>query len=457
MEFEVEVLESLKRKLDITIPGEIVTERIDNAYKELNRQIKMPGFRPGKVPRQILEKQVPIQSFTNMFQELLQEYYEKALHQSGIVPAGSPEIDNSDFQNVKINEPLKFSVTLDVKPDVKVKTYKGLKMKKVEINLSEAETEAAINSILEQYGSYEHHDDDHKAERGDYLTVDFEGFYEGQPLENGRAKDMSIRIGDNKMIKGFEDELVGHQLGDEFEAKAILPSNWNNKISRVRMPIPGSKDKVPEDVATFNVKIKEMKKLDLPELTNDIAVKEGFDSVESFRRGVKTKLQSMYEQREEMRIKEEIFDKIVEENPIDAPESMVNSELKFMVEGMKFQIEESGMKIEDSGFDEEKAKKEWRAKAETNCKGYILLENIGSVENIHVSQFDLEEEFKSLATQSKQKPEDVKNRMMANPEVIKHTSSKILGRKTMDFLFSNCEFEFVKELTENVKANDNDR
>jgi len=452
MELDVKELESLKRKLDITIPEEVVTERINNAYKDLNRQMKMPGFRPGKIPRKILEKQVPVQSFTNMFQELLQEYYEKALRQSGIVPVGSPEIDNSDFENIKINNPLKFSVTLDIKPEVKVKNYKGLKMDKVEINLPEAEVDAAINSILEQYGNYEHHDDDHKAEKGDYLTVDFEGFFDGEPLENGNAKDMAIRIGDNKMIKGFEDELLGHKLGEEFEAKAILPSNWNNKISRVRIPIPGSKDKTPEDVATFNVKIKEMKKMELPELSDDIAEKEGFDSIDSFKRGVKTKLQAMYEQKEEIRIKEEIFDRLVKENPIEAPDSMVNSELKFMLEGMKFQIEQSGMKTDDSGFDEEKAKEEWRGKAENNCKGYILLENIGSLENIHVSQFDLEEEFKTLAEQSKQKPDDVKNRMMANPEVIKHTSSKILGRKVMSFLYSNCEFNFVKSLNEKEES-----
>jgi len=106
MELVVEELESLKRKLDITIPENIVTERIDNAYKELNRQMTMPGFRPGKIPRKVMEKQVPIQSFTNMFQELLQEYYEKALRESGIVPVGAPEIDNSDFQDIKKNSPL---------------------------------------------------------------------------------------------------------------------------------------------------------------------------------------------------------------------------------------------------------------------------------------------------------------------------------------------------------------
>ena len=446
MKLDVKELESLKRKLDITIPEEVVTERINNAYKDLNRQMKMPGFRPGKIPRHILEKQVPVQSFTNMFQELLQEYYEKALRQSGIVPVGAPEIDNSDFQDVKINNPLKFSVTLDIKPEVKVKNYKGLKINKVEINIPEEEVQAAINSILEQYGSYQHHDDDHKAEKGDYLTVDFEGFFEGKPLDNGSAEDMTIRIGDNKMIKGFEDELIGHRLGEEFEVKAILPPNWNNKMSRVRIPIPGSEDKLPEDVAVFNVKIKEMKKMDVPALADDIAEKEGFDSIDSFKRGVKTKLQSMYEHKEEMRIKEELFDRLVKENPIEAPDSMVNSELKFMLEGMKFQIEQSGMKTEDSGFDEEKAKEEWRGKAENNCKGYILLENIGSLENIHVSQFDLEEEFKMLAEQSKQKAEDVKNRMMANPEVIKHTSSKILGRKVLDFLYSNCEINFVESL-----------
>ena len=446
MELDVKELDSLKRKLDITIPKGVVSDRINNAYKDLNRQIKMPGFRPGKIPRHILEKQVPVQSFTNMFQELLQEYYEKALRQTGLVPAGSPEIDNSDFQDVKINNPLKFSVTLDIKPDVKIRNYKGFKIKKLKVNLPEEEIQAAINSILEQYGSYEHHDDDHKAEKGDYLTVDFEGFFGGEPLENGSAKDMTIRIGDNKMIKGFEDELIGHKLGEEFEAKAILPPNWNNKLRRMSIPIPGSTDKTPEDVAIFKVKIKEMKRKELPSLTDDIVGKEGFDSVESFKRGVKTKLQSMYEQREEVRIKEEIFDQLVKDNSIEAPDSMVDSELKFMIEGMKFQIEQSGMNTEDSGFDEVKAKEEWREKAENNCKGYILLENIGNLENIHVSQFDLEEEFKSLAEQSKQKPDDVKNRMMANPEVIKHTSSKILGRKVMDFLYSNCEFEFVNSL-----------
>ena len=146
MKLDVKELESLKRKLDITIPEEVVTERINNAYKDLNRQMKMPGFRPGKIPRHILEKQVPVQSFTNMFQELLQEYYEKALRQSGIVPAGAPEIDNSDFQDVKINNPLKFSVTLDIKPEVKVKNYKGLKMNKVEINIPEEEVQASSNA-----------------------------------------------------------------------------------------------------------------------------------------------------------------------------------------------------------------------------------------------------------------------------------------------------------------------
>jgi|TARA_B100000959_G_scaffold278871_1_gene338001 trigger factor len=448
MELVVEELESLKRKLDITIPENIVTERIDNAYKELNRQMTMPGFRPGKIPRKVMEKQVPIQSFTNMFQELLQEYYEKALRESGIVPVGAPEIDNSDFQDIKKNSPLKFSVTLDIKPEVKVKAYKGVKVKKVEASVTEQEVEVAINSILDQYGNFEHHEDDHKAEKGDFLTIDFEGSYDGQPLENGSAENHVVRIGEKKMLKGFEEELIGHTLGEEFEVKAILPANWANKISRVRIPVPGSKEAIPDDIAVFNVKIKEMRKRIMPELTDDIVEKEGYDSVENMKRGVKTKLQSIYEQKEEVRIKEEIFDKIVKENSIEAPESMVKSELKFMIEGMKFQIEQSGMKLEESGFDEDRAKDEWQGKAENNCKGYLLLENIGTLEDIHVSQFDLEEEFKALAEQSKQKMEDVKNKMMSNPEVIKHTSSKILGRKAMDFLYANCEFEYVDKLDE---------
>ncbi|KMP11288.1 trigger factor [Candidatus Nitromaritima sp. SCGC AAA799-C22] len=445
MDLVVEELEQLKRKLDITIPEDVVTERIDNAYKELNRQMRMPGFRPGKIPRNILEKQVPVQSFTNMFQELLQEYYEKALRQSGIVPAGAPEIDHSEFEDVKKNAPLKFSVTLDVKPEVKIKGYKGLKFKKTEKLVGGEEVDRAVNGILEQYGNFEHHDDDHEAQMNDHLTIDFEGFFQGEPLENGSATDFTLRIGEEKMIKGFEEQLLGHKLGEEFEIEAILPPNWNNKVRRVSVPVPGAEEETQDDVATFKVKIKELKKQVLPELDDDIAQKEGFDNVDELRRSVKTRLQSIYEQKEEIRIKEEIFDNLVKENPIEAPESMVESELRFMIEGMKFQITESGMKLEDSGFDEEKAKGEWREKAENNCRGYILLENVAAQENIHVTQTDLEQEFKTLAEQSKQKPEDVKNKMMANPEVIKHTSSKILGRKTMEFLYSNCEFEYVKD------------
>ncbi len=442
MDLVVEELDQLKRKLEITIPEEVVTQRINSAYSELNQQMRMPGFRPGKIPQNILEKQVPVQSFTNMLQALLQEYYEKALRESGLSPAGSPEIDHSKLQDVKKNTPLKFSVTLDVKPEIKIKGYQGLKLKKKETQVGKEELDRAIESILQQYGSFEHHEDGYKAQTGDYLTIDFEGQFEGQPLENGNATDLTVRVGEKKMIKGFEEQLVGHKLGEEFEVKATLPANWNNKLRRVSTSLPGQE---AQDLATFNVKIKELKKQVLPELTDAIAEKEGFETVDQFSRSVKTKLQSIYEQKEEIRIKEEIFDKLVDENPVEVPESMINNEFKFMIEGMKFQIEQSGMKLEDSGFDEEKAKKEWEDTVEKNCKGYIILESIAQQENMHVSQLDLEGEFKSLAEQSKQKLEDVKNKMMANPQVIKHTSSKILGRKTMDFLYANCEFEYVKE------------
>ena len=123
MEYDVEELEELKRKLNITIPEEVVAQRINAAYKQLNKEMKMPGFRSGKIPQKVLEKQVPMQSFGDMFQELMQEYYEDALHKSGLRPTGQPEIDHAGLQDIKRDEPLKFSVILDVKPDIKIKNY----------------------------------------------------------------------------------------------------------------------------------------------------------------------------------------------------------------------------------------------------------------------------------------------------------------------------------------------
>ena len=141
MEFDVEELEGLKRKINITIPEEVVTKRVKDAYKVMNKKANIPGFRPGKIPQKILEKQVPMQSMSEMFQELMQEYYDEALQRSGLKPTGQPEIDHAGMQDIKKNEPLKFSVTLDVKPELKVKDYRGLKYKKKEAVVKDEEIE----------------------------------------------------------------------------------------------------------------------------------------------------------------------------------------------------------------------------------------------------------------------------------------------------------------------------
>ncbi len=445
MDLVVEELSAQRRKLKITIPVDVVSGKINDAYRKLNRQVKMPGFRPGKIPQKILEKQIPVQSLTDVFQELFQDYYEKALEETGIVPAGPPEIDHSEMPDVKKDAPLSFSVTVDIKPDIELKGYKGLKFQKKEAHITDEQVDNAIQSILAQYGHLEHFEDGHEAQKNDFVNIDFEGFLDGEPLENGSAKGFKVRIGERKMIEGFEDQLVGHKLGEEFEVKAVLPQNWNKKMRRISMPVPGAKDEQVEDLATFKVRINEIKYQALPELGDEIAEKEGFKSVEDFRRGMKTNLQAVFEQQEEVGIKEEIFNKIIKENDITPPESAVKNELKFMIEGMKFQIEQSGMKLEDSGFDPEKAEKEYREKAEFNTKGYTLLEAIAGQENIHITQTDLDEEFKKLAEQSKQKPEDVKRKIMANPDSMKQTASKLLGIKTLNFIYSHCEFEYVQD------------
>lgn len=449
MELVVEELNPTKRKLIITIPGDVVSKRVDNAYRDLNRQIRMPGFRPGKIPRPILEKQVPVQSFTQMFQELLQEYYDKALGESGLKPVGQPEIEQTDLKDIKKDQPLKYAVIIDIKPEIaaKVKDYKGLHLKKLEVTVPDAEVDAALARIVDNYGHFEHHEDGHVTETNDHLVIDFEGFFEGEPLENGSAQGYEVRIGEKKMIEGFESQLIGHKVGEEVEVSVILPANWSNKIRRVSLPVPGAEpEKQTEDRAFFKVKIREVKKRVAPELCDDIADKEGFATVEELRRAVKTNLQAHKEQQEEIRIKEEIFNRVVKENDIAPTKAMVDREIKFMIEGMKYQIEQSGMKLEDSGFDPERAKKEWREKAEFNAKGYMLLEAIAGKEGLHVTQEDLESEYEKLAQQTGKKIEAVKASLVHNPESMAQTTSKLLGQKAMNFLYAHAEFNYVKEL-----------
>jgi trigger factor len=446
MKFDVEELEGLKRKINIIIPEEVVSKRVEEAYKVLNKQVKIPGFRPGKIPQRILEKQVPMQSFTDMFQELMQEYYEQALQKTGLRPTGQPEIDHSGMQDIKRDEPLKFAVVLDIKPDMKIKNYKGLKFKKKEAVVKDEEIEETLVKVLSRQGSLEDMPAGYLVKDGDILTLDFEGTMNGLPLENGSASDYELRVGEKKMIPGFEDQLIGHAQDEEFEVSAVLPADWNKKMRRISFPIPGAPDeKQEDDRAVFKVSIKKIRTLHLPELTDEIAQREGFDTVTDLRRAIKIDLQNHNEQHEELKIKEDIFNMLVKDAEIEPPESVIERELKFMIEGMKFQIAQSGMKPEDSGFEPEKAMKEWREKALFNTTGYMMLESIAANENIHLTQQDMEAEYELLAKQTKQKVEEVQKRIMSNPDSFSQTSIKLLGQKTMNFIYSNCDIEYYKE------------
>ena len=446
MKFDIEELEGLKRKINITIPEEVVTKRVNDAYKVMNRQVKIPGFRPGKIPQKILEKQIPMQSFSEMFQELMQEYYDEAVQKSGLKPTGQPEIDHAGLQDIKKDEPLKFSVILDVKPELNVKDYKGLKFKKKEAVVKDEEIEETLVKVLSRQGSLEEMPADYAVQDEDILTLDFDGTMNGEELENGSAKDFELRVGEKKMLPGFEDQLIGHTQEEDFEIKVVLPSNWNQKMRRVSFPVPGAaEEKQEDDRATFKVKIKKSRKLHLPELTDEIAQREGFDTVVELRRAIKIDLQNHKDQEEELRIKEDIFNILVKDAETPPPDSLIDRELKFMIEGMKYQISQSGMKLEDSGFEPDKAIKEWREKAIFNTTGYMMLESVAAAENIHVTQQDMEAEYELLANQTKQKVEVIQKRIMSNPDSLSQTTTKILGQKAMNFIYSNCEFNFYKE------------
>ena len=452
MKFDIEELEGLKRKINITIPEEVVTKRVNDAYKVMNRQVKIPGFRPGKIPQKILEKQIPMQSFSEMFQELMQEYYDEAVQKSGLKPTGQPEIDHAGLQDIKKDEPLKFSVILDVKPELKVKDYKGLKFKKKEAVVKDKEIEETLVKVLSHKGSLEEMPADYAVQDGDILTLDFDGTMNGEELENGSAKDFELRVGEKKMLPGFEDQLIGHTQDEDFEIKVVLPANWNQKMRRISFPVPGApEEKQEDDWASFKVKIKKSRKLHLPELTDEIAQREGFDTVAELRRAIKIDLQNHKDQEEELRIKEDIFNILVKDAETPPPDSLIERELKFMIEGMKYQISQSGMKLEDSGFEPDKAIKEWREKAIFNTTGYMMLESVAAAENIHVTQQDMEAEYELLANQTKQKVEDIQKRLMSNPDSLSQTTTKILGQKAMNFIYSNCEFKFYKEGEESEK------
>lgn len=386
MSVQVETLENNMAKLTIEVSEDKLEKALQEAYLKQKNMISLPGFRKGKVPRNMIEKMYgPEIFYEDAANQLIRENYGPAADESGIDIVSRPTIDITQIQKGK---PFIFTAEVAVKPEVSLGEYKGVAVAKADITVTDDEVAEAIEKERNNNARIITVEDRPIAE-GDTAVIDYEGFVDGIAFEGGKGENQSLEIGSHSFIDTFEEQLIGKNSGDEAEINVTFPEEYHA-------------EDLAGKPAMFKVKIHEIKTKELPELDDEFAqdVSE-FDTLEEYQEDVKKRLTETKETEARHAQEDEAIDKIVESSSMEIPEAMTETQVEVMIDEFAQRISQQGLSFEQymqfSGLTVDKLKDQVRPDAVKRIKSSLVLEKIAEEEKIEVTEDDVKAEAEKMA------------------------------------------------------------
>lgn len=379
-------VETNKYELEIEISAEDFEAAIEKAYLKARKNIAMPGFRKGKAPRKLIEKEYGEQVF---FEDAVNLLYAPvvngAVEESGLELVTHPEVEVTEISK---ENGVKLKATCITKPEVEVKDYKGIEVEKVVNPVTDEDINKQLDALREKNVTVETVDD-RAAENGDDVVIDFEGFKDDVAFEGGKAEDFTLSLGSGQFIPGFEDQIVGHNAGEEFDINVTFPEEYQVK------ELAGAP-------AVFKIKLKSISKKVMPELDDDM-VKDSteFDTVDEYKADVKKKLEEANEKHADSEVEAKIFDKVIENMTAEIPQVMFDNRVNEMIGELEQRLAPQGISLDlymqYTGQTIDTVKKAYAEQAEKQVKLRLALEKIAKLENIEVTEDELKAEFDKLA------------------------------------------------------------
>lgn len=379
-------VETNKYELEIEISAEDFEAAIEKAYLKARKNIAMPGFRKGKAPRKLIEKEYGEQVF---FEDAVNLLYAPvvngAVEESGLELVTRPEVEVTEISK---ENGVKLKATCITKPEVEVKDYKGIEVEKVVNPVTDEDINKQLDALREKNVTVETVDD-RAAENGDDVVIDFEGFKDDVAFEGGKAEDFTLSLGSGQFIPGFEDQIVGHNAGEDFDINVTFPDEYQVK------ELAGAP-------AVFKIKLKSISKKVMPELDDDM-VKDSteFDTVDEYKADVKKKLEEANEKHADSEVEAKIFDKVIENMTAEIPQVMFDNRVNEMIGELEQRLAPQGISLDlymqYTGQTIDTVKKAYVEQAEKQVKLRLALEKIAKLENIEVTEDELKAEFDKLA------------------------------------------------------------
>ncbi len=380
-----EKIEASKVELHFSVEQSVFEAAIERAYKKEVGKINIPGFRKGKAPRAMIEKMYGKGFFYDTaLNDILPDAYEAAVKESGIDPVSQPEIDVLSIDDNGVV----FTAKVYVKPEVKIEGYFGIEVTKEVAPVTDEEINSELELVRER-NSREIDANDRPAELGDTAVIDFEGFVDGVAFEGGKGEDYALKLGSGQFIPGFEEQIVGHSVDEEFDVNVTFPAEYH-----------------AEDLAgkasVFKIKLHALTKVELPELDDEFAkdVSE-FDTLDEYKADLKAKIEARHETTAQNAVDGQLMDTLIEKLEAEIPEAMYESEAENFVRDYDNQLRMQGLDLKTyfqyTGMTLETLRAQFRPQAEKQVKARLALEKIAELENLVASEDDINAEYARIA------------------------------------------------------------
>ncbi len=422
-----EKLEKNQHELQFSIDAASFNDAIAKAYKREAGKYNIPGFRKGKAPRHMIEKMYGEDVFQySAVNDLFPAEYDKAVEASGIEPVDRPEVDIVSM-NTEDGVVLKAVVT--VKPEMKVGNYIGLKAEKAANTVEDAAVDAEVNRLRERNARLVAREG--KAQDGDITDIDFEGFVDGEAFDGGKGEHFSLTLGSGQFIPGFEEQIVGHEAGEEFDVNVTFPEDYHAK-------------ELAGKAAVFKVKLNEVQYKELPVADDEFAkdVSE-YDTLDEFKASIRKNMEEAAEKQAELEVENALVDQLVATLEGDIPPVMIETRIDELVRDFDYRLSQQGLRLADYlkyiGGDEAKFREGFKEQAEKQVKMRLALEAVAKAENIEASEEDFENEVKRIADTYKMEVEKVRS-IIPVAEVKKD----LAVNKAIDFIKSKAEITAKK-------------
>jgi len=426
---KMEEVSPVKKKLSLEIPWIEVKNELDAVYHNVGKKAKIKGFRPGKIPRNILESYFKDQAEEETITNIVNKYYWQALEDRGIVAVSRPEINQ---EGIKENTAFAFTASFETEPEFEPRNYKGIELEREEIKVTDDDVEKRINEIRQMFATMEEVKDDRSSLKGDCVVIDFDGSLNGESCKELKAEDYLLEIGSQRFVPGFEEQLIGMKKGETKEIKVTFPDDYHeNKFA--------GKDVV------FSVSVKSIKEKKIPE-TDDIFIKnfDKYNSFEDFKSDVRKSLEEKSQNMTKINFQNKITEILIKENVFEVPPTLVERQIYYMMADTQKRMVSAGIDENNATEFSFKMRDKYKDDAEKIVKSFLLIKKIAEKESFVAEESDMEKYIQELAVQSGHDYESLK-KMYESEERKDSLKMELIQKKVFDFIEQNANIKTVEK------------